>query len=123
MRIWFVSVSVMKLTEDEAKLSRMINEISGDSPICKTDSPEFKKLLDDYEKARKWEDFKKLYQVNDEWLLDQQDYKIAYQKLRELIEKRIEELQMVYETENGLIDEYQFLLTELQKLLQESKKN
>ena len=34
-----------QLTEDEAKLSRIIEEISGDSPITKSDSNEFRELL------------------------------------------------------------------------------
>ena len=85
---------------------------------------EWQQILDDYEKARKYDDYKSgnttiafAVDLNDNMVLSPALQKITRQnqKLRELIEKRIQELKLTMGApEPKTIDE-------LQKLLEESK--
>ena len=113
----------MKLTEEENPLSikSKIEYLNGlavknnESKFLISEKEE-KQILDDYEKARKWELAEKFYSDNGQLI----NSAIENQKLRELIEKRIKSLEPL---------EKRFMLPsldneihkELQQLLEESK--
>lgn len=81
-----------------------------DTPAFETD--EIKQILNDYEKARKWDSWPEVKEI------------LRNQKLRELIEKKITECEKIRdERENGSwMEEDDRVISELEDILEESKK-
>jgi len=69
-------------------------------------------IIQNQEKAEKWRS-----------LGDKPEHskKCVYSKIVNHLKERIKELKMTYECEHGLTDEYQFLLMELEKILEGKK--
>ena len=115
----------MKLTKNDISWLEKFTEIPDDvlTIDCKHENLEElrKQILGDYEKARKWDNYN--YQLKVTFKADgSYDFECLInkenQKLRELIEKRIEYVK----THEDDYFEPQVMKSELQKLLEESKK-
>jgi len=95
----------MKLTEDDFK-------IDGNYLVLYCSEKKKQQILDDYEKARKWDKFVN----NGKGTASEEYYYQQNQKLREWLETKYAELMDVPNRENNK------LAYEIQKLLEESKK-
>ena len=94
----------MKLTEDDFYCDY------GDAGGLLFDKETIQQILDDYEKARKWD-----YMVDNGLTTEQLNQEL---RLTELIEKRIGELKQIHIIEK----DWNIAIVELQKLLEESEK-
>lgn len=112
---------MIKLTEDEKKLSGLIAEIDDECPICHIDCDAFKELLSDKEKARKWNELE----------LDEEDKDITLhgaklikqnQKLRERIDKVKKDVIAIMDKNEPNYDELNRVLNLLSFLRDEDKK-
>ena len=107
----------MKLTEADIVLIDEDEKYMDVRIYSKADFDKLKKqFLSDYEKARKWDEYKKRYKSDLEHDVNW-NHEVIYcpdQKLRELLEKKIEDFQSRKLPH--------IVIHELQKLLEESKK-